>query len=191
MELMAVTAGFNDVPISLTSSQGFTLLAQVTSSAVGVNQRIAVYSRVVQSGSFVNGRMPTPVVSGTNALNSARIYTFRGSAGVLVIESVVSGSSMAIGTSFKFPPVTASLTNVTVASFLGGSSGNPTNFSSLSNPSLGDFDSRNSLYAVSADFQINSMGAGHTTGSGPIPGTDVSTALNSVMAGVAAALRRS
>jgi len=192
LEYMTVTAGFNDVPISLVSAQGFTLVSQVTSSAVGVNQRIALYSRPVQSGSFVGGRMPTPLVSGTNALNSARIHTFRGPSGTPVVDSVVSGSSMAIGTLFTMPPVTASAANLLVASFIAGSSGNPTNSSSIANASLGDFENgRDSLYPVVTDFQISSLGTGHTTGSGPTSVTTVATPLGSVMAGVSVVLRSS
>lgn len=191
-EILNVTNGLANSPISFINAQGFTPITSNTSLFSGLFEKQVLYSRTVSSASFVNGMMPIPVISGSNSLNSARIHVFRGPTGVPIIDTFTSASNNANGVSLTIPAITASNANELIATFVGGYSGNGLNTVSIANGSLADLaGSRDSIYLIGSDSQNNTLVTGRVTGSGPTAVTTITTAFNAILNGISVALKSS
>jgi len=191
-ELLVVTAGLVNAPISLSDPQGFALVGtQAVSLFSGLYQTVAVYQRAVSAGGFVNGRMPSPTVADTNSFNSAVIYCFRGPTNVCSVDTVQNDVNNGFGTSLNTTTLPTATNNELIAYIIGGYSGGA-NSISVTNGLLGGVtEQRDGYYAIGSDYQISSLTTGIKTLAGGTGAASATTAGNAILAAITVALKPS
>ena len=190
MEVLVVITGFGTSAAgSLTTAAGFTQQNSTQiSSALGLDEYLLVYTRTVASGSFVNGRMPTPTFTpnGSNLENAAVIFTVRSNATVLIDGSAISASN-AYGTPWAtMTGRTTGHANTLEVLIAGGFSGSGTNTTTEANSNItGLAEYSDGYYFSNADFVAVILASGAVATLGSVTGNStITSATNTILAGM-------